>query len=869
MRRSYEYQYEDRSGNIKTRRIKEKSVGGGVLKWFLLFLLSVFCIIMSVIAGAAVGLIRSTPAISIEDVKPSEYPSHIYDRNGNEMIELTTTGSNRKEAAYEEIPAMLRDAYIAIEDERFYEHNGVDLKGIFRAVMVDIAEGRSEGASTITQQLVKNNVIETGGYERSMGSLLRRKVQECFMALNLEKQMSKSEILTNYLNTIYLGSNCNGVKAAAEYYFGKKDLYDLTLAECASLAAITNNPSANNPARHPETNRKRRDTVLDYMERLGYISSAQCEEAKKDDIYSRIVANSSEEASIYTYFEDALISSVMEDLQSVGYTYTQAYNLLFSGGISIYSTQDTRAQAIIEEEINNPAHYPMETTYSISWDLSIQKSDGTMEYYYAGDITRYHRNELGDSNYRLDFATKEEADAEVEAYKAVILEEGDRITYEDITYTLQPQISFVLMDYRTGQVLAAIGGRGDKQQSLSLNRATDQLRQPGSTFKILAAFAPAMNSAGYTLATVHDDSPFEYEGTINREVENWWGQEYRGLSNIRDAIRDSMNIIAVKTFYDIGGDLGIQYLKEFGFEHIDEVSDKELPTALGGITNGVTNLELCAAYSAIANQGTYIEPIMYTKIVSRNGTVLLEADQTTRQVVRPTVAALLTDALQDVVEEGTGVKCKLANAPLAGKTGTTSNDYDLWFTGYVPAGICGTIWAGYDENIKIEQEEFHKDLYAAIMNRIVNEQGYTGGQFLWPDGIVQATICHKSGELPEQWLCEYDPTGKGTYTEYFEEGTVPTEYCDVHIGAYVCSETGLLANEFCPGYYQVCIIRPDDIKGGPARGYTWDSNYAYPGAYCYYHSAATLAPATEEQQGDEEGPPAEEDFYYEEEYVEY
>ena len=870
MKRTYEYQYEDRSGRIRTRLIKEKSVGGSVLKGFLLFLLSVFCIVMSIVAGSAFGLIQSTPQITVQDVKPSEYPSHIYDRSGNEMIELTTTGSNRKEASYEEIPAMLRDAFISIEDERFYDHNGIDLRGIIRAVFVDIAEGKNEGASTITQQLVKNNVIETGGYERSTGSLLRRKVQEWVMALDLEKQMSKSEILTNYLNTIYLGSNCNGVKAAAEYYFGKKDLYDLTLAECASLAAITNNPSANNPARHPETNRRRRDLVLDYMERQGYISPAQCEEAKKDNIYSRIVANTSEESSIYTYFEDALISGVLKDLQSVGYTYTQAYNLLFSGGVSIYSTQDTAIQTIIEEEINNPVHYPMETSYSISWDLSIQKSDGTMRYYYAGDIARYHRNELGDPTYRLDFATKEDADAEVEAYKAVILEEGDRITYEDITYTLQPQISFTVMDYTNGQVLAAVGGRGDKQQSLSMNRATDVLRQPGSTLKVLAAFAPAIDGAGYTLATVHDDSPFEYEGDINREVKNWWGDSYRGLSNIRDGIRDSMNIIAVKTLYDIGPALGVRYLEEFGFEHIDPVEDASLPTALGGLTNGVTNLELCAAYSAIANQGTYFEPIMYTKIVGRDGTILLEVDQTTRQVIRPTVAALLTDAMVDVVEEGTGEKCRLTNATLAGKTGTTSNDYDLWFAGYIPAGLCGTIWAGYDENITIEEEEFHKDMYAAIMNRIVNEQGYWGGQFLWPAGIVQASVCHKSGKLPEDWLCQYDPTGKSTYMEYFEEGTVPTDYCDVHLSAYLCSATGLLANEYCPGYYQVCIMRPDDIKGGPPRGYTIDSNFVYPGVYCTLHNAQTAAGGgdTDEDEEEELAPDDyyEEDYYYEDEY---
>ena len=231
------------SDGRKYTRVKQRSVGGGFLKGFLLILLAIFCILLCAGVGAAIGLIQSTPEISASDVKPNEYPSHIYDRNGNEMIELTTTGSNRQEASFEEIPDILKNAYIAIEDERFYEHNGVDLKGIIRAIFVDISEGKNEGASTITQQLVKNNVIETGGYERSTGSLLRRKVQEWVMALKLEQQMSKEEILTNYLNTIYLGSNCNGVKSAAKYYYGK-ELSELTLSECASLAAITNNPPA-------------------------------------------------------------------------------------------------------------------------------------------------------------------------------------------------------------------------------------------------------------------------------------------------------------------------------------------------------------------------------------------------------------------------------------------------------------------------------------------------------------------------------------------------------------------------------------------------------------------------------------------------
>ena len=827
---------------LDMRKRKRHSTGGTILKVFLLILLSVFCICVSVIVGAGIGLIESTPDVDVTDVVPDQYPSHIYDSDGNEIIELSMAGSNREEASYDELPQMLIDAFVAIEDERFFEHNGVDIRGIFRAIYVNLTEDKNEGASTITQQLIKNNVIETGGYERSTGSLIRRKVQEWVMAIKLEEEMSKEEILTNYLNTINLGGGTNGVKAAAKYYFGK-ELDELTLAECASLAGITRNPTAYNPARFPENNQERIELVLDNMLRLGYITEEECKSAKAEDISKQIVANSSDDSSIYSYFIDTLIGDVLEDLQNAGYTYNQAYNLLFSGGLSIYSTQNTRAQDIIEEELNDPSNYPMETSYSISWNLSVQTADGDMVYYSQRSLANYHRNELGDTEYRLNYASKEEADWAIEEYKNIILEEGDRVTYEDVVYTLQPQVSFTLMDYNTGQVLAVIGGRGDKQQNLSLNRATDTERQPGSTFKVLAAFAPAMDAYNYTLATVEDDSPFEYEGEINREINNWWGEEYRGLSNIRDAIRDSMNIIAAKTIYKIGGNIAVQYLQNFGFSDIDPVEDATIATALGGISNGVTNLELCAAYSTIANSGQYIEPTLYTKIIDRDGQVVLSAQQESRQVIRETVAALLTDAMVDCVESGTGVKCQLNNAWLAGKTGTTSNNVDLWFAGYIPSGLCGTIWSGYDESQKIEEDEYHKDLYSTIMNRIVDELGYAGGEFTWPEGITSQYICHKSGLL-DNGVCTADPSGEGVYLEYFEEGTVPYNYCYTHTMVYVCSETGLLANEFCPGVYTVCIIRPDDIKGGAAKGTTSDSLYEVPYEYCSVHSAETV---TEEE----------------------
>ena len=820
----------------KRRKKKQKSVAGRILKVVLLTILSVIALVAVVGIGAFIGLVNSTPEIDVSQVAPDEYPSTIYDRNGNVIIELSTDGSNREEATYDELPENLKNAFIAIEDERFYEHNGIDLRGILRAIYVDLKEGKSEGASTITQQLIKNNVLETGGRERSTGSTLKRKVQEWVMSVALEKQMSKEEILTNYLNTIALGAGNYGVKTAAKYYFGK-ELDELTLSECAVIAAITKNPYGNNPINFPDNNEARQKVVLSNMLEQGLISQSEYNAAVADNPYERLIGDSGEDGVVYSYFIDSLIDDVIDDLIEEGYTSNQAYNLLYSGGLSIYTTQDPDMQAIIDEEVNNPYNYPMETTYGISWNISIQKADGTMVHYNEQHIKKYHWNDLGEDDYKLNFYTTEDADAEVASFKETLLEDGDRITYETIVYTLQPQISFTVMDYTTGEVLALTGGRGEKVYNLSMNRATGTTRQPGSTFKILASFAPAMNEAGFTLASVEDDSPFEYGGNIDREIKNWWGDTYRGLSNIRDAIRDSMNIVAVKVMYEMGASLGVKYLQEFGFEHIDPYEDASLATALGGITEGVTNLELCAAYSAIANQGTYIEPTLYTRILKRDGTVLLGDNQETRDVIRPQVAWLLTDAMQDCVTSGTGYACRLYNSALAGKTGTTSNAYDVWFAGYIPTGLCATIWGGYDENLEIVDDQFHKEMYSTIMNRIVDELGYGGSwSFPMPDGIYGTYVCHKSGQY-DNGSCTADPSGIGVYYEYFENGTGPSTYCTVHTTAYICSETGLLATQYCPGEYRSCIIRPYDIKGGEPKGETADTEYELPTEYCTQHSA--------------------------------
>ncbi|MCF0142784.1 MAG: transglycosylase domain-containing protein, partial [Parasporobacterium sp.] len=581
-------QVKARQDNLVTTKYRKASrIVAKVFKYIFLVILAVLIIAGVTALGALKGVIDSTPDIESVNVLPTMYPSVILDSEGNQLVELAMAGAKRTEATLDEVPDALKWSFIDLEDERFYEHNGIDLRGIIRAAFVTLTEDRKEGASTITQQLLKNNVFETGGFERSTGSLIRRKIQEQVLALELEKKMSKDEILITYLNTINLGAGNYGVKEAAKYYFNK-DLSKLTVSECAVIAAITQNPSGNNPARFPENNQKRARTALENMRKYGHITEEEYQQAINDNVYDRVsaAAAKSAESSPYSYFVDALIEQVLEKLQEdAGYTYAQAYNALYSGGLTIYSTQDSGAQKIVEEELNDPENYEsIDTTYCISWDMSVKHADGTMDYFWQANITDYHREELGEEDYYLDFDSKEEADADVEEFKAHVLKAGDEVVYENIFYTLQPQASFTLMDYTNGHVLASVGGRGDKETNLSLNRATSTNRQPGSTFKTVASFAPALDIGAVTLATTFDDAPFSYGGS-GKNIANWWGGEYRGLSTIRQGFIDSMNIVACKTLYYIGGSMCIPYLESFGYKSIVE-EDANMATAIGGVTWG-------------------------------------------------------------------------------------------------------------------------------------------------------------------------------------------------------------------------------------------------------------------------------------------
>lgn len=817
--------YSKKSTSKKKKRLASKNTK---LKhrFFLIFGKTLLiCFFIMIIVGCCAafgiykGILASAPDIDTIDVSPTGYLSTVYDSKGRELDTLVAEGSNRLYVPIKKIPKDLQHAFVALEDERFYEHNGIDLQGIMRAGITGIISGHlSQGASTITQQLLKNNVF-TGWVTESKAEKIKRKLQEQYLAVQLEKKVkSKDWILENYLNSINLGQNTLGVQAASLRYFNK-EVSELTLSECAVLAAITKNPSGLNPISHPEDNAKRKNTTLKKMLKQGYITQKQYDEAIADDVYARIEqANTHHQksAGASSYFIDELIEQVAEDLKSLkGYSETQAYKLIYSGGLKIYSTQNRKIQRICEKELANSANYPTEQLY-INWYIKYQDKKGNITALTEQSMLKYFKSIKGKS-YTLDYSSKDAANAAIEAYKAHVLKKGGSFVEgsESVVYVPQPQASVTIIDQKTGAVKALVGGRGSKTGSLTLNRASNTYRQPGSTFKVLASYAPALDTGGKTLASVQDDAP--YKKTDGSPLRNYDGV-YRGFTTYREGIMRSINVVAVKTLEDVSPQVGYDYLTNFGFTSLS-TQDIVQVLCLGGISKGVSNMELTAAYATIANGGTYNKPHLYTKILDHEGNVLIDNEPQTHTVLKETTAWLLTNAMQDVVKSGTGVRCNFPGMSIAGKSGTTTANRDALFAGFTPYYTC-VMWGGYDDNSVISNTSYVKDLWRKCMSQIHQKLKYK--DFVKPKGIVSAKICTKSGLLAQEDVCCHDPRGC-VRTEYFASGTVPTEYCNHHIAVTVCGKSGKAAGPNCPESElktKVFII-------GGSKG-TQDSKYLLP-----------------------------------------
>ena len=788
---------------------------------FIVILVAAIVIGIFLVSGFIKGLIDTSPDISKLSVVPSKFATKVYDKDGSLIQEFRGAESNREYVKINNIPDVVQKAFISIEDERFYEHNGIDIKGIFRASL----SGFSQGASTLTQQLIKNQIFNAG-MEDSFSAKLERKVQEQYLAVKLENKLSKDEILEYYLNTINLGAGTYGVQTASKEYFDKP-INKVTISEAAVIASITQQPTALNPIEHPDKNKKRQQVVLKKMYENEYISKKEYEKAKKDDVYARISAialkrskKETKEEEVNSYFVDALYYNVLNDLvNKAGYDRDTAKNMINSGGLKIYSTLDSSIQKICDEVTSNKSNYPS-ASYQLDYQLSVTNKDGKTKNYSVQNLESYFKKK--DKKFSLLFKNKKDANKYIKEYKEHILSQGNTLIADKTTFTLEPQVSMVIMDQSNGYIKALVGGRGKKQGSLSFNRATDAMRQPGSTFKIVSSFLPALDTNEKTLASVQDDTYFCYKEGNKKRVRSWRSNSgHKGLVTIREAIWDSNNVATVKTLYDVGIPVSLKYLHNLGFTTLDDQRDTSGTIALGGLTTGVTNLELTSAYASIANKGTYTKPTYYTKVEDNTGKVILQNKPSKKKVMKETTAWLLTNAMEDVLTKGTGTAANFSNMSIAGKTGTTSNSYDLWFAGFTPY-YTASIWTGYDENNKSTSGNYHKTIWKKIMSKI--HKNLTNKQFTRPNGITSATICTKCGYKAIGGLCELAYGAEhGTFvkTEYFAKGTAPTKYCTCHQKINVCSVTGKLASEKCQAKEEVYLIKENTSNNA-------DSKYVLP-----------------------------------------
>ncbi len=829
-----------------TSKVSSKS------KVHIIRLLVIFVVILAIFGGLTGfglinGMLDSAPEIDQINVIPTGYKTSIYDKDGKLIETLVGAGSNREYVTIEQIPEPLKNGFIAIEDERFYEHSGIDVKGIFRAFFVGLKQGEfDQGASTITQQLIKNQVFE-GGAEDNFVDRFVRKMQEQQLSIKLEQKLEKNQILEYYLNTINLGAGTYGVQTASNRYFNK-DVNQLTLSESSVIAAIAQSPTNLNPISNSENNAQRRDLVLNNMLRLGLCTQEEYDTAMADNVYDRILAVNEEfgDDAYNSYFVDEIIDQVQNDLVEIGYTKTQASNAIYTGGLSIYTTLDSDVQNIIDEVYGNEENFPplydgyswnyfSSSNNSIGkysyWELqdyrlSVQKNNGDTVHYQPTDFEEFFlehdiieifensenlRNKFtaeelenflnSNPKFTLYFSRKEHADFFIESFKDVVVEEGEYILGESYDLVIQPQSSFVIMENISGHVVGIAGGRGPKTGNRTLNRATGSKRQPGSTFKPLAVYLPALDSADMTLATIVDDAPYNYPN--GREVQNWYGKAYEGLTTLRRSLYRSMNVNTVKILMAISPELAMNYLSEdnLGFTTLDPINDLVPSLALGGITEGVYNDELTAAFASIANDGLYTEPTYYTKILDHDGKVLIDNQPRTKQVIKESTAFLLTDTMEDVLNHpngtGSAYRFRNSNMPVSGKTGTTTDDIDLWFSGYTPY-YTASIWSGFDNNVDQEEKDYFKNLWVTIMETVHEHYELEPAPFEKPDSVVSAKICTKSGKLAVDGLCDKYIGGSTIRTEYFAKGTVPKNVCDAHVKLRVCKDTNKIANDYCP-----------------------------------------------------------------------
>ncbi len=780
--KTYEEERAKKKEKIKSKKKKKKliyrifSVIGGILK----FVLIVTIIAILSAAGLGVGfylsIVNGAGSLTKEDFEINSFTTYVYDINGNEYTTLSGA-ENRTYAPIDEISPYLPQAFVSIEDERFYEHKGVDVKrtagATFKYIMSKLGMGSSDfGGSTITQQVIKK---VTGEDDKS--SL--RKAKEIIRAFQLEKWLTKDEIIELYMNLIYLGEGSYGVEAASYTYFSKS-AKDLDIAQSALIAGLAQAPEGYNPYKHPDRAKARQELVLGKMYELGKITKEEYEAAKAEElVYSK---GNLQLASSNSYFIDAVVEEVISDLmEEKNINRAMAQKMVYNNGLKIYTTLDPDVQNILEEKYLNHDYFKTRTGY----DENLQSA-------------------------------------------------------------------MVIIDYKEGNVLGLIGGAGEKTTLRGLNRATGMTRSIGSNMKPIGVYGPGLEAGVLTAATTFDDVPTTYRISGRAwTIKNYDGR-YRGLINIRKAIEISDNIVAAKAMMEkVGTEYSYHFLQKMGISTLTN-NDKQSPASLslGGMSRGISPLELAGAYGTIANQGVYVEPKLYTKIEDRNGQVVFNKTSKVTDVMSRENAYILTDMMHTVTtgSEGTGRNARISGGiEVAAKTGTTSDDKDRWFSAFTPYYVA-SVWYGYDtpKYINCATNPGTK-MWHDVMDEVHKVKGCKAANFERPAGVVDVAICRDSGLIASD-ACKNDPRGSRVITEIFnsKNGSIPKETCNIHEFVEVCPDTNLLPTDACRAAtftHKISRLNRHYEEGKPTIK-PYDYAYEVPTTYCTYHTNY-VAPATE------------------------
>ncbi|MBQ2817305.1 MAG: transglycosylase domain-containing protein [Clostridia bacterium] len=717
------------------------------------------------VVGLAKGYYETTPELNTSEINDQSLTSFFYDKDG-ELLTAYKGSENRVWAKYEELPEDLKNAFVALEDARFWTHNGIDLKRIAGAFISNLSGGSTQGGSTITQQLIKLRVLST---EVSY----KRKIQEAFLAIELEEQYEKEQILESYLNSIWMGESNYGVKAAAQDYFGK-ELDELTLKECAMLAGITKNPSRYNPRKNyvrndtPEISEERTERALYAMLENNFITQTEYEEALGQEI---AVVEQSTVNKLYDmpYAVETVLNDVIDafiELYGVSNT-SQNRSIIRSeiqtNGYHIYSTIDSKVQKIAEDVVYNWDSYPEMANPSDAIVRTVG-SDGV------------------------------------------------------ITEQLQPQAAVVIYDHEAGELRGIVGGRSEPSSFLEYNRATSSVMPVGSSIKPLAVYGPALDM-GFSPATVTENMEVPIEGwSTEKGYPSNSSSLKKSMVTLRTSMVNSLNIGSVHTLLDyVGIDNSTNYLNSMGIDS-SYLNIDAFGLAMG--SSGITPFDMAVGFGTIANAGTYKDAITFTKVTDANGNVLIDNKakqaESEVQVFRPGAAYMLCDMLVDAVQSGTGKNARISGLTVGGKTGTNSDYVGVSFSGITPHYSC-SVWIGHDSYKALYKGASGGNeaapMFKAVMEKVYNTLELENKAIIEfsPEelGLTQAVTCSLSGLLATD-ACYFD-LDYPPVTEYWFADSVPTDTCVTHQIANICSESGLPATAYCPNPTQgsVTVISPD------------------------------------------------------------